>query len=112
MHRKAETREGGNGAMTGRHHFATAGVGSHRRGEDLCTPLRAGVVAVLVATSASASVLKVGDDGVQCANAGYTTIQAAVAAAAGGNTIQRNTISGSFNHDCHDATSGPGTAGT
>jgi hypothetical protein len=29
-----------------------------------------------------------------------------------GNTIQSNTISGSFNHDCHDDTSGSGTAGT
>ncbi|HSP99396.1 MAG TPA: hypothetical protein VL049_19410 [Candidatus Dormibacteraeota bacterium] len=74
--------------MTGRHRFATAGVGSHRRGRDLCTSLRAGVLAVLVAASASASVLKVDDDGVQCANAGYTTIQAAVAAAAPGDTIQ------------------------
>lgn len=30
----------------------------------------------------------------------------------GGNTIQENTISGSFNHDCHDVTAGTGTAGT
>ena len=26
--------------------------------------------------------------------------------------MQRNTISGSFNHDCHDTTSGTGTAGS
>jgi hypothetical protein len=29
-----------------------------------------------------------------------------------GNTISKNKISGSFNHDCHDATLGAGTAGT
>lgn len=46
------------------------------------------VVAALIATPASAGVLKVDDDGVQCASAGYTTIQAAVAAAAAGDTIQ------------------------
>jgi hypothetical protein len=30
----------------------------------------------------------------------------------GGNTIADNTISGSFNHDCHDVSVGAGTAGT
>lgn len=30
----------------------------------------------------------------------------------GGNTVEDNTISGSFNHDCHDTTTGAGTAGT
>ncbi len=30
----------------------------------------------------------------------------------GNNTIQANTISASFNHDCHDETTGGGTAGT
>ncbi|MFO1200931.1 MAG: hypothetical protein U1E86_28605 [Burkholderiaceae bacterium] len=29
-----------------------------------------------------------------------------------GNRVQFNTISGSANHDCHDATTGGGTAGT
>ncbi|MBX3027749.1 right-handed parallel beta-helix repeat-containing protein [bacterium] len=46
------------------------------------------LAAALCAGSASASVLKVDDDGVQCASAAYTTIQAAVTAAAAGDTIQ------------------------
>ena len=37
---------------------------------------------------ASAASLQVDDDGVQCANAGFTTLQAAVAAAVAGDTIK------------------------
>jgi nitrous oxidase accessory protein NosD len=66
----------------------TTGVHHHRSGAIARWLWAAGLVAVLGAASASASVLKVDDDGVQCASAAYTTIQAAVAAAAAGDTIQ------------------------
>ena len=50
--------------------------------------LWAGMIAALAATGASAKVLKVDDDGVQCKSAPYTTIQDAVAAAAPGDVIK------------------------
>lgn len=50
--------------------------------------LHAALAVALCAGSASATVLKVDDDAQQCASAAYTTIQAAVAAAAAGDTIQ------------------------
>ena len=43
--------------------------------------------AAVVPSPAGAAILKVDDDGVPCATAGFTTIQAAVAAAAPGDTI-------------------------
>ncbi len=50
--------------------------------------LLAGVVAAAIASPAPAATLKVDDDGVQCPGAPYTTLQAAVAAAAPGDKIK------------------------
>lgn len=48
----------------------------------------AAVVSMLVAVSAGAATLEVDDDGVQCPGAPYTTLQAAVSAAAAGDKIK------------------------
>jgi parallel beta-helix repeat protein len=58
----------------------------HRRLLVLITFL--GSVLLLHVPPASAATLLVDDDGVQCRNAAYTTIQAAIAAAASGDTIE------------------------
>ena len=48
----------------------------------------AGVGAAVIGTSFAATTLKVDDDGVQCPDAAYTSIQTAINAAANGDTIE------------------------
>ncbi|MFN8543877.1 MAG: right-handed parallel beta-helix repeat-containing protein [Candidatus Binatia bacterium] len=73
--------------MTGRPFDFTTDA-ALRPGAVLRTLLCAAMVGAVAASGASATVLKVDDDGVQCRTAGYTTIQAAVAAAAPGDSIK------------------------
>ncbi len=73
--------------MTGRHLTSTSGTRGHLSGGIARTLLCAAVAVVLIASRAWAGHLKVDDDGVQCPTAGFATIQAAVSAAAPGDTI-------------------------
>lgn len=73
--------------MTGRHLINSSSARRHRSCHATQALLRAGIVLTLLATRASAGHLKVDDDRAQCPTAAYTRIQAAVNAAAPGDTI-------------------------
>ncbi len=62
----------------------------------------------------SSTIVKntVTDSGQSGAGDGIRIVDFMAMGANGGNTVEDNTISGSFNHDCHDTTTGAGTAGT
>ena len=74
--------------MTARHCTCTSGIRLGSPGIAVRVLRCAAIVGALVASAASAAVLKVDDDGAQCATAAYTTIQDAVSAAAAGDTIK------------------------
>ncbi|MCC6766415.1 MAG: right-handed parallel beta-helix repeat-containing protein [Deltaproteobacteria bacterium] len=69
----------------------------------------AGESALVASTIVKNTVTDSGQDG---AGDGIRIVDFMAMGANGGNTVEDNEVSGSFNHDCHDTTTGAGTAGT